>query len=239
MGLVVVASTGVAAGIWLYGQNKIAALSREPDRRFAAANSHLLASRQQVSWVIIGDSRVARWAPAPEGVGNVVLRGVGGETTAQARARLVEDAIALRPRAILVLAGINDLVAASYMAAERRSKVVDEAMTRLREMAKQIAAAGQCAKIATVLPPARPGPLRRLVWRPQVVADVAALNERLRAMRSSAFHVLDLAGALPVDAEGYLLTNHSEDALHVNAAAYALLNQVLSAATLPPDCRQS
>lgn len=218
---------GLAGVVHLYGQGKIAALSRAPDLRFATRNNHVLQSAQSVALVIIGDSRAARWAPLPDGVGAVLLRGVGGETTVQTQARLAADAVALKPRFVLVLAGANDLVAASYMPAGQSAAIVEETAQRLKLMAEQIGAAGQCALIATIPPFARPSPLRRLVWRSQVVADLTALNGRLRSMASPTFAVLDLAASLPVDAENHLLASHAVDALHLNDVAYGIFNRVL------------
>lgn len=223
----VAAVVGLAGIVHLYGRGKIAALSRAPDLRFAASNVRVLQSAQSLALVIIGDSRAARWEPLPDGVGPVLVRGVGGETTVQTQARLAADAVALKPRFVLVLAGVNDLVAASYMPAELGAKIVEETAQRLKSMAEQIGAAGQCALIATIPPFARPSALRRLVWRSRAVADVAALNARLRSMASPTFAVLDLATSLPVDAESHLLASHAVDALHLNDVAYSIFNRVL------------
>ena len=213
---------------WMYGLSRLAALSHEPDRRFAPENAAFIASGRTIDLVIIGDSRVARWTPVADAMETVLLRGIGGETTAQTSRRLVDDAIALKPRSVLILAGINDLVSASYMRPAQRAATVAATARRLGEMADRVAAAGQCTIVATVPPPSQPDVLRRLVWQAHIPKDMATLNAKLRAMASPNMQILDLAALLPVDDQGYLKASHAADTLHLNESAYRLLNRLLN-----------
>lgn len=212
---------------WLYGRSKIAALARPPDPRYASDNAQWLSKREPIDLVIIGDSRVAQWTPRPDSLRTVLLRGVGGETTVQTRQRLRTDALALQPRAVLILVGVNDLVAASHMSPRQRAVTRDAAADRLRDMAAEIAATGRCAIIATVPPPARPDLMRRWLWGEAVEQDVRKLNERLRTMAGPYVAILDLARLLPVKPDGYLDPSHAADTLHLNVRAYGAINDAL------------
>lgn len=227
----------VTAAPWLYGREKLAALTREPDQRFTEDNLRLVDARQPATLVIIGDSRVARWTPRPEQPETVIFRGVGGETTVQTMARLGADALALRPRIVLVLAGVNDLVAASYLPPADRAALVAATAMRLEAMAASVISAGSCVLIATIPPPARPDLLRSLVWRKGVVADVAAVNAKLRLGRLAPADLLDLAAVLPADAQGYLMPDYASDTLHLNDASYRIINEWLAGRLSEPSFR--
>jgi lysophospholipase L1-like esterase len=225
--------------IWIanavYAGGKIAALSGVADDRFAAEDGMIIGKNRSPALVIVGDSRAARWAPLPRVTdGETLLRGVGGETTVQAERRLA-DAVRLRPAAILLMTGVNDIVAASYMVPAERHRTGEEAAARIVRMTRLAKASGVCVMVATVAPPARPGPIRRIVWRSGIIDDVVLLNSRVRREIDADIPVLDVETALARTDRGYLAGEHSVDTLHFNAAAYARLNDV--AAELLERCR--
>lgn len=178
--------------------------------------------------IIIGDSRAAQWSPLPVSRNGLVLAlGVGGETTAQTLPRLSSDALPLRPRRILAMTGVNDLVAASYMPEQERRAVIAAALRRMAEMGRRCAEAGVSFQAATVVAPGRPHLIRMLVWRKVTAALVAEFNHGLRAL--AGLSILDAASALGAEADGSLPDRWRADTLHLNAAAYRRLNEELSA----------
>src|SRR5262245_10454480 len=82
--------------------------------RFAAANAALAPPRQGEHRVVFfGDSITDNWSKA--GYGGFfpgrpyVNRGIGGQTTSQMLLRFRADVLALTPRAVVILAGTNDV----------------------------------------------------------------------------------------------------------------------------------
>ena len=66
----------------------------------------------QVAVVFMGNSIIQGWKQAdPEFFSNPKLlnRGIGGQTTPQMLSRFEQDVIAVKPRAVLILAGTNDI----------------------------------------------------------------------------------------------------------------------------------
>jgi hypothetical protein len=78
---------------------------------FHAANARLIAKPDPERVVFFGDSHIGLWYLADNFPGKpYVNRGVGGQTTAQMLVRFREDVVKLKPQAVLVLGGSNDVL---------------------------------------------------------------------------------------------------------------------------------
>lgn len=222
-----------AGGAWLavhdYRQGKLAALSAPPLQRFARENSALAASGRPVALVAIGDSRIARWSPLPEPgpEGAFVLRGIGGETSNQTAARFATDALALAPKAVLVMTGINDIVASSFATQEHRQAIQAQIVANLRTIAALSATAGVCLYLSTIAPPAHFDLLQTLIWNQRIRRDVVSVNEEIRRLSGRNLVILDMDRVFDVRAQGWLDPALRQDALHFSARAYDLLNRHL------------
>lgn len=78
---------------------------------YADDNAKLLASNEPVDIVFLGDSITEGWAdkrPAFFSKGRIG-RGIGGQTTPQMVLRMFSDVVALRPKAVHIMAGTNDI----------------------------------------------------------------------------------------------------------------------------------
>lgn len=78
---------------------------------YADDNAQLLASRSPVDIVFLGDSITEGWAdkqPAFFTRGRVD-RGIGGQTSSQMVLRFMSDVVELKPKAVHILAGTNDI----------------------------------------------------------------------------------------------------------------------------------
>jgi lysophospholipase L1-like esterase len=78
---------------------------------YADDNAKLLASREPVDVVFMGDSITEGWfdkRPSFFTRGRVD-RGIGGQTTSQMVLRMYSDVVALKPRAVHIMAGTNDI----------------------------------------------------------------------------------------------------------------------------------
>lgn len=135
-------------------------------QRYAAANA-ALAVRPKV--VFMGDSITEGWYKEHPGFFDghgFAARGISGQVTAQMLARFQSDVVALRPRAVVILAGTNDI-------ARNNGPIADERIAdNIRSMAELARAHGMRVFLCSVLPAARYG------WRPEVT-DAPERIERL------------------------------------------------------------
>jgi lysophospholipase L1-like esterase len=194
--------------------------------RFAGANAALAPKRPgETRVVFFGDSITDNWSKA--GYGGFfpgrpyVNRGIGGQTTAQMLLRFRPDVIDLRPDAVVILAGTNDIAG---NAGPVSLESVEQNLATMAELAKLH---GIRVVLASLLPVSddkrdREGrPLLRSEGRP--ASKLRALNEWMAAYARQNGHVyLDYFAAV-ADANGVLRPDLNDDGLHPNAAGYALM----------------
>ena len=199
--------------------------------RYRDANRALpapAAGEQRV--VFMGDSITDAW-PQPR-FGSFfpgkpyVGRGISGQTTAQMLIRFRPDVIDLKPKAVVILAGTNDI-------AGNTGPMTDEDIQRnLMSMAEL--AKGNSIKVvlASITPtsayhtPERGVP--QTTTRP--MSRIRALNDWMKQYAAANGHVyLDYFSAM-VDASGVMKTELTADDLHPNAAGYAIMAPLAQAA---------
>lgn len=210
-------------------EEKIAALSSPASSVYAPSNAALHPKGPRPRIILIGDSRIAQWpSDLLPSEWEVINRGVGGETTAQTVARFQHDALSLNADVILIETGINDLVAASFMDEAPRQQVVQDVIQRVQMLAEQAAASKRSTLIATILPPARPSILRRIVWNESLRDLVADVNASLRkATLPHQAKVFDLAAIVVGDDPKTLAIDYRKDTLHINTSGYEQLTSAL------------
>jgi lysophospholipase L1-like esterase len=166
--------------------------------------------------VVVGDSLTERgewWELLDRPVAN---RGIAGDTVDDVRARL-DDVVALEPRVLLVLVGVNDLLAGTSpdTLARRHAALVVELRRRLPRTR---------IVVESLLP------LRdEIVARDETLtsATVRRANELLQRGASDAgAEWLDIHSHL-ADATGELDARYSSDGLHLSAAGYRAWAAVL------------
>lgn len=194
--------------------------------RYRDANAALPApAAGQARVVFMGDSITDSWDDEPFGgffPGRPwVNRGISGQTTAQMLVRFRPDVIALRPRAVVILAGTNDL------SGNTGPTTLAAVQDNLASMAELAHASGIRVVLASVLPVSdydrdRAGQLL-LRTRCRPPAQIVALNEWMRRYAARHGHVyLDYYTAT-ADAKGFLKDELSDDGLHPNARGYAVM----------------
>jgi lysophospholipase L1-like esterase len=191
---------------------------------YAGDNAALLASRTPVDVVFIGDSITEGWfdkRPAFFTRGRID-RGIGGQTTSQMVLRMMSDVVALRPRAVHIMGGTNDIAGNTGPMTAQMSEDNIRAMTDIAQRQ------GIEVLIASV-PPAGQFP-----WAPQVEARnaIAELNRRLtRVARQSGATWVDYHPVLD-DGTGAMKPGLSYDGVHPTEAAYdamaSVINPILS-----------
>jgi lysophospholipase L1-like esterase len=194
--------------------------------RYAAANAALAPKRPGERRVVFfGDSITDNWSKA--GYGGFfpgrpyVNRGIGGQTTSQMLLRFRPDVIALKPEAVVILAGTNDIAGNGGPVS---LEVVQQNVASMAELAKLH---GIRVVLASLLPvsddkrDADGRPLIRTKDRPP--ATLRALNAWLAGYARDNGHVyLDYFTAV-ADAAGTLRPDLNDDGLHPNTAGYAVM----------------
>jgi len=192
--------------------------------RYAAANAALLAERDPRPRVVfMGDSIFEGWpgleALAPPGV-RFIDRGVAGQTTGQILLRFQDDALALRPAAVVILAGLNDLRAVFASPAAVGAAALPRVVSNITAMADM--AEGRGVKVVLcALPPIHAAAAGR---DPGAVRSVNAWLATFAAERRHLF--VDTCAPL-LDENGYPDARLTRDGVHPNAAGYQAMTVVL------------
>lgn len=182
--------------------------------------------------VFMGDSITDSWQQPQFGgffPGKPYIdRGISGQTTPQMLVRFRADVIDLAPRAVLILAGTNDIAGNSGVMTN------EDIQGNLASMSQLAEANGIRVVLASILPvsnyhvrtdiPAVPQTTTRPMER------ITAINDWMRTYAEKEGHVyLDYFSAM-IDAKGLLRAELSADDLHPNAAGYAIMGPLAEAA---------
>ena len=172
-----------------------------------------------------------------------VNRGIGGQTTPQMLVRMYPDVIDLKPAAMIVLAGTNDI---AHNTGPETAEMIEENIMAMTELAQHHGIKVILCSVLPVsdypflrqqaAPPTTPPPgrgpqlprVRMTTGRPP--ADILKLNAWIKdyAARVNAIYA-DYFTAL-VDEKGWLKDPFSTDGLHPNAEGYKIMAPIAAAA---------
>ena len=194
--------------------------------RYRDANRMLAAPGSGENRVVfMGDSITDAWPQPRFGAffpGKPYIgRGISGQTTPQMLIRFRPDVIALKPKAVVILAGTNDI-------AGNTGPMTDEQIAgNLASMADLAKANGIRVVFSSILPVSeyhvRPGDTAPPQTTRRPMARITALNAWMKEYAAANGHLyLDYFAAM-ADAKGLLRAELSEDDLHPNAAGYAIM----------------
>jgi len=218
--------------------------------RYYAANQELKAQPADPKRVVfMGDSITDFWRLAESFPGrSFVNRGISGQTTAQMLVRMFPDVIDLKPAAMVILAGTNDiarnagpqtlemveenLMAMTELAQAHNIKVILCALTPISDNATPPpAAAGRGG--AAVTPAGRggaPAPPRRKQSEQRPPTDILKLNAWMKDYAAKTRSAFVDYYAVTVDAAGFFRAGFTNDGLHPNTEGYGLMAPAVLAA---------
>jgi lysophospholipase L1-like esterase len=192
---------------------------RDNLKRYAEENSRLRPPKPDEKRVVfLGDSITDGWPLNQYFPGKLYInRGIGGQITSQMLGRMQADVLRLKPSALVVLAGTNDIARG----------VSNEAIQYNLSMIADLAVAHDIQPIfASILPvsdhhkDSDPNYERTLARPP---STILALNGWIQEMcRKRGFIYLDYFSAT-VDSAGQLQADLAEDGLHPNAKGYQVM----------------
>jgi lysophospholipase L1-like esterase len=170
--------------------------------------------------VFMGDSITEGWPLDKSFPGKpYVNRGISGQTTSQMVLRFHQDVIALKPKVVVILAGIND------MAENTGPMTLGQTEDNLAAMAEMATANGIKVVMCSVLP------ATHFSWHPGLTpaSEVAAANVWMKAYAAEKGHVyVDFYAAMKDD-EGGLPPNLSRDGVHPLPAGHAIMDPLVEA----------
>ncbi len=173
--------------------------------------------------VFLGDSITDGWNLAEYFPGKpYVNRGISGQTTPQMLVRLFPDVIDLKPAALIILAGTNDI---ARNTGPETLTMIEENFQAMTELAQ---AHGIKVILCSLTPVSDYTARKQTVRRPP--PDILRLNAWLRDYAARANAVFADYYPAVVDEKGMLRDGLSQDGLHPNAKGYALMAPVAQAA---------
>ena len=187
--------------------------------------------------VFMGDSITDGWRLDESFPGApYVNRGISGQTTAQMLVRFYPDVLALKPAAVIVLAGTNDIARNN---GPQTLEMIQQNIMAMTELAqghgvKVILCALTPISDRTMIPAggrgggATPRPRIQSVQRPP--ADILKFNAWLKGYAADKGAVYADYYTATVDAQGFLRDGTTNDGLHPNPQGYTLMAPVASAA---------
>jgi lysophospholipase L1-like esterase len=185
--------------------------------RYHAENERLKAQPPETGRVVfLGDSITDGWRLAQSFSGKpYVNRGISGQTTAQMLARVFPDVINLKPAALIVLAGTNDI-------ARNTGPVTLAMITQNIQAITELANAhGIKVILCSVLPVSDYTNRKQTERRPP--ADILKLNAWFQEYAAKANAVYADYFSAMADEKGMLREGTSGDGLHPNAQGYELM----------------
>jgi len=192
--------------------------------RYHADDARLMSAAPDPHRVVfLGDSITDGWKLEQYFPGKpYVNRGISGQTTPQMLVRMYPDVIDLKPAALIILAGTNDV---ARNTGPETATMIEENFQAMAELA---AAHGIKVIFCLLTPVSDYTASKQTEHRPP--ADILKLNAWLREYASAHnLGVADYYSALSDD-KGMFRDGYSDDGLHPNAKGYALLAPVAEAA---------
>lgn len=190
-------------------------------QRYQEENAALaLPAKGEKRVVFMGNSITQGWKESrPDffSANPYICRGISGQTTPQMLVRFRQDVVDLHPKAVVILAGTNDI------AGNTGPSTLEMIMDNLKSMA-EIAHANKIKVIlCSVLP------VKQYRWQPEVEAtqQVVDLNKMIEAYcKEKKFIYLDYFSAMATD-ENFMIPEYTYDEVHVTKEGYEVMEKLV------------
>lgn len=190
--------------------------------RYRADNIARAAADRYPRVVFMGDSITELWAEEPAFVedSSRAGRGISGQTAPQMLVRFRADVIALKPKAVHIMAGTNDVAGNTGPESDADIEGYIASMAEL-------AAANGIRVVLASIPPAAAFPWRRGL---DPVPRIEALNAWIKTYAAAKhFGYVDYWPVLAAP-NGAMKREYSADGVHPNAAGFAAMEPLTQAA---------
>lgn len=200
-----------------FGQNE-AAKDWANLKKYATENFSVNKNSKNI--VLMGDSITEFWKVTDNDFfekNNLIDRGISGQTTSQMLLRFRQDVINLKPKTVVILAGINDI-------AENTGPISIE---NIFDNIKSMIELAQANKIKVILCSVLPA--NSFYWNTNIKpADkVIQLNKLLASYaKNNAIDYVDYYSEM-VDSELGLQKKYGEDGVHPNITGYKVMEKLL------------
>ena len=195
--------------------------------RYAKANAELGAPKKGEKRVVFyGDSITDVWRLDEYFPNHLeyINRGISGQTTPQMLIRFMPDVLDLKPAAVVILAGTNDI------AGNTGPMTVEQIEENYAAMATLARANSVKVYFCSVLPVHGYTERSKIFFPSRDPKKILALNAWLKSNAKKYDYIYVDYFSEMVDESGYLQKDLAEDGLHPNAKSYAVMASVLNAA---------
>jgi lysophospholipase L1-like esterase len=188
-------------------------------RRYADNNATLIAAKQAIDVVLLGDSITEGWQATRPGFFSHrrICRGVSGETTPQMVLRMIPDVCDLKPAIVHILAGTNDIAGNTGKMTLKHSQDCYTAMYN-------IAHSHGIHVIFGSIPPADAFP-----WRPglDTRTPIASLNRWLSGFAQKTGATFINYHSVLANGDRAMKAEMAEDGVHPTAKGYDAMATLL------------
>ena len=189
--------------------------------RYKVDNERIIKSGEFPEVVFMGNSITELWAayhPTFFSGHNYCGRGIGGQTSTQMLARFTADVVNLRPKAVVIMAGTNDVAHNTYWVEPDR--VVDNVVAMCL-----LARANGIVPIISSIPPCA-----AFRWNTDIknaAQTIIDINKRLRAYAEANSIVYVDYHATLADKQNGFLKQLSDDGCHPNPDTYYIMEELV------------
>ena len=188
--------------------------------RYQADNERIITSGDYPEVVFMGNSITENWAiyhPEFFSSHNYCGRGIGGQTSSQMLVHFTADVINLHPKAVVNMAGTNDVAHNDYWVSPEQ--VVDNIVAMCK-----LAQANGIIPIISSIPPCSEFPWRKEISNPGLT--IVDINKDLRAYaEANGIVYIDYHSALANEKLGFPETL-SDDGCHPNPDTYFTMEEM-------------
>ena len=188
--------------------------------RYSSNNDSVISSGQTPRFVFMGNSITdfwGQWHPDFFNRNNAICRGISGQTTQEMLSRFQADVVALHPKYVVILAGVNDI-------AQNNGYIT------LPHIVQNIRSMCEIAKYNNIVPIlCSPLPCNRFFWREdmqpaELVQQLKNLLEEYANQTNTIF--VDFYSEMD-DGSAAMKNNLTDDGCHPNLKGYDLMEEII------------